>query len=163
MALQRKTYLIEDAMLEKMEILREKNTHLTQVDVIRAAINAYWKLTFKYGTDPLEGSMRGSSVTMEEKAKRKAQSKMAEKKAELDMKLQPKKDMCVNLLGGKVVEQPDGSLICEWQTHDTRHSHDQSVPIQMVGDYLLNNLYIPDKETVLKARPELRLAPKLKK
>jgi hypothetical protein len=95
-------------------------------------------------------------MSIQQKAELKAEAKIAEKKAEEELKLQPKKQMCTEMLGGVVVDRGGGALVCEWQTHNTRVSEDQSISLSMVGDYLLNNLYIPDKETVLRARPDLK-------
>ncbi len=158
MDLIRKTFLLEDKMLEKIEILRKQNTHLTQVDVIRAAVNLYWKDTFKYGTDPLlnSGSAIGGGNTVEAKAMSKVQRKLAEKKAEQDLKDAPKIKICLDELCGEIVTNPQGAKMCRWNTYSPDTTESQMVQISQVGKYLVENQFIPDKETVLKQRPELK-------
>ena len=150
MTLIRKTYLLEEAMLEKMDILKDKLTLTTDVNVVRTAINLLWKDTFKYGTDPLLNS------SIPEQAEQKVKVKLKVKETVRLLKEQPKIDFCINELHGTVVENAEGVKICHWETHDVSKSHKQSIPLMQCGDYLLENLFIPDRETVLKARPELK-------
>jgi hypothetical protein len=151
----RKNFLIEDTMQEDIEILKKHLRIPTDVAVIRAGIGCLWKDTFKYGTDPRLNLNSSSTSSLESIAERKVKLKIAEEKVKEDLKNQPKINRCIYDLGGEVITNSDGSMTCKWQTHDTRHSYDQEVGIEQCGEYLLNNLFIPDRATVLKARPEL--------
>tara|TARA_R110002126_G_scaffold17316_4_gene67742 strand:+ start:4332 stop:4820 length:489 start_codon:yes stop_codon:yes gene_type:complete len=158
MKLNRKTFLCTDKQIEMIKFIQEKDGLKSMTSVFDMALKEYYKKSSGYGKDPLmDGSIgTNDAESLEVKAKRKAAAKAAEAKAVEDLRLQPKKDMCINDLKGEVVEQPNGSLVCEWQTHGKKNSEDQTIPLNQVGEYLLQNLYIPSKTAVLKARPELK-------
>jgi len=153
MKLIRKAYLIEDAMLNKMEILKKDLTLTTATNVIRTAINLLWKDTYKYGTDPLLNV--SNSSTVEDVAKRKVLLDVAKKKVAQDLKDAPKINRCLNDLCGEIVINPDGSKMCKWENHNMTNSYEQIIPLNQCGEYLISNLFQPSKEAVFKARPDL--------
>jgi hypothetical protein len=152
MKLLRKTFLLEEKTIEKIEILKEKHTHLTMVDVIRTALNVYWKDTFKYGSDPFLLDLPQKKSSIDGVAERRVQIKQAEEKARQSLKDAPKVAICEIDLGGKVITNPDGSKSCKYLTHTIRGSEEQIIPLSQCGEYLIDNQWIPNKEAVLKYR-----------
>lgn len=156
MQLTRKTFLCTDTQVEKIDILKYHIGLQTDKAVFDMALESFYKSVFKYGTDPLVGgSATGNDI--ESQANRKILMKQAEGKAKQDLKEAPKKKICVNKLGGTVDINPDGSKLCRWKTYSTMSTpEDQAIPIMQVGEYLLANLFMPTREAVFKAQPELK-------
>ncbi len=145
--------------LEMIDALKKQTGFNKTTQIVIRGIEELYTNTFKYGKDPLIGGSTvgdNSDEAITKQAERKAKLEVAKKKASDDLKLAPKIKICEIDLGGEVVTQENGSQICKWQTHDRNASYDQTIPLFQVGAYLLDNLFQPDKETVLKARPELR-------
>lgn len=152
MKLLRKTFLLEAKTVEKIEILKDKNTHLTMVDVIRTAINVYWKDTFKYGSDPFLLDIPQKKSSIDSAAERRVHIKLAEEKTRQDIKDAPKVAICEVDLEGQVIVNPDGSKSCKYLTHTIKGSDEQIIPLSQCGEYLVDNQWIPNKEAILKYR-----------
>lgn len=152
----KKLISFSDRNLDMMEALMKETGWNTPTQIVRRGIEELYKNTFKYGKDPILGSGNIEVNTIEKIAERKVKLKVAQEKVAQDLKDKPKIDRCLNILKGEIITNPDGSKICKWQTHDAHKSHDQSISLSQCGEYLVDNLFMPDRETVLKARPELR-------
>jgi hypothetical protein len=120
------------------------------------SLKSFYETTYKYGADPFNGGSSSSVVSLENVAERKVKLKLAEEKIKQDIKDQPKIDRCINDLGGEVITNPDGSKVCQWYNHTVKEDQLQTIPLSQCGDYLIDGLWIPSKEAVLKARPKLK-------
>jgi len=129
----------------------------THTQVFIRGVEELYKNTFKYGKDPIMGigSPKTTDVIIENAATIKAKQKKARVLAEAELKLIPKRTMCLVNLGGTITRNEDGTEMCNYKTHDVLKSEDQTLPLIQVGEYLLENQYIPSKEAVLKKRPKL--------
>lgn len=152
----KKLITFSDRNLDMMEAIMAQTGWSTPTEIVKRGLEELYKSTFKYGADPLN-SIGGIGTDIESQAKRKVLSKEAQKKAAQDLKDAPKIAMCLDVLGGEIVTQENGSKICKWENYSTFGKPEpQSIPIHQVGEYLLNSLFIPDRESVLKAHPELK-------
>lgn len=131
-----------------LENLRSEHGAKTYTTIFDMALSALYKKSMTYGRDPFTSEDEKITKRVEEKAKTKVIAKT--------LKEQPKIDRCINELGGEVVENPDGTKVCNYFTHDVNKSYAQSVPIHQCGEYLVEKLFMPDRETVLSARKDLR-------
>ena len=159
-SLKRVTFLVDDAMMEKINVLKKHNTHLSITEVIRASLNAYYKDSFKYGANPLMDDL--SSGTSEEKiikkAEQKAIIKKAEKEANENLLFKPQIDICLNTLGGEIEIDELGFKYCRFTSYGRDASGDatQKVPLKLVDPiYEQTMLFSPSKKAVLAKRPEL--------
>lgn len=94
----------------------------------------------------------------EERAQRKAEEKRLQKEAEELAKIKPKMDMCLNLLKGEIETNSAGDKFCRFtQYHAFGDDTKPMLPIRQVAPIIAEtSLFVPDRETVLKRRPELK-------
>lgn len=159
MQLTRKTFLCTDKQIEIIKALREKYGLKTDTGVFDMALQALQDKASKYGEDLLGIKVDDSPESFAKKAKAKADAKIALKKAEEDAKLQPKIDMCVNLLKGEVETNEAGFKHCRFTSYGRTKADDRSqlIPIKQVDPILLDTMiFNPTKEAVLSHRPDIK-------
>jgi len=104
--LKRKTFLVDQDMLDKMELIRKFESCLTLTEVFRMAINFLYKEgagNYKNNKlNPLVGSVQTTEEYAIKSAQIKAKTKMAMEKAETDERNVQKVSMCEDIYGGKV-------------------------------------------------------------
>jgi len=144
----RKTFLCTEKQMFMLENLKNEHGAKTYTTIFDMALSALYKKSMIYGRDPFTSEDEKLTKRVEEKVKTKEIAKA--------LKEQPKIDRCINELGGVVVENPDGTKVCNYFTHDVNKSYPQTVLIQQCGEYLVEKVYMPDKETVLSARKDLK-------
>ena len=154
--LTRKTFLCTETQLEMLDLLQEKEGVKNKSVIFDMALSHFYRSIFKYGTDPLATGRASLTEDIDKIAKRKVKLKLAEDKAKRDIADEPKIQICLTDLNGKITEDNNGNKYCEWQTHTPTTSDDQKLPIFQIGEYLIGNQYIPTKTAVLKARPTLK-------
>lgn len=114
-----------------------------------AIVELYRSVFPAYKTNPLSLD----PDNLQRKAKAKVALKALETQAEAEMKLQPRIDCCVNDFKGKV---KDG--ICYFTAYSTNKKLDTLEEIDLNSCYpeiAESRVYLPSKEAVLKARPDL--------
>ena len=148
MELTRKTFLCTAKQIEMINILKSRHGVKTDTGIFDMALSGLYAKTISKGEDPLS--------TDEEKIIQTAEKKAKIREVSQSLKDKPKIDRCLNDLKGEIVTNPDGTKVCNYFTHDVNKSYEQSIPLHQCGEYLLDNLFLPDKETVLTARKDLR-------
>lgn len=154
----KKLITLSERQLDMIDALMAETGWSKPTQVILRGIEELYKTTFRYGKDPVGGTVlpQDSDEVITKKAESKAKLEVAKKLAAENLRLKPKIDRCINTLKGEIITNPDGSRLCKYKTHDTSGSYDQSIPINQCGDYLEAGQFMPDKATVLKHRPDLK-------
>jgi len=154
----RKTFLVEESMLEKMELMQAHLSLVTLTDVFRNAINLMYNNSlgdYKYRPDPLLSSSRLEEIAMR-KAEIKVKAKQAGKDAVVDSKYEGKTEICEDILGGRVEEKANGDRVCVFTQYSISGDKEEILPLkQVTADMENTHMYIPSKKAVLKNRPEL--------
>lgn len=148
MKLTRKTFLCTDKQIGMLNFLKNEHGVKTDTGIFDMALSALYKKSTGYGRDPLYSEDEKIVQNVEKKAKLKDAAQA--------LKDKPKIDRCLIDLKGDIVTNPDGTKVCNYFTHDVNKSYEQSIPLHQCGEYLLDNQFLPDRETVLKARKDLR-------
>lgn len=159
MELKRKTFLIDGTMEEKMELLRKHNSFINLTEVFRLAINELYNNTFdyKYKPNPLLPTTATTEETAIKNATIKAKAKHVAKKTAEDLRLESKVNMCNTLLGGEVVENPDGSKVCVFTQYTLSGDNSLRVPLAQVDPIIAEtSLFMPSKAAIFKNRPEVK-------
>lgn len=154
MANPKKLITFSNKSIEMIETLIEEKGYLSISQTVNRGIEELYKTYSKYGKEL--GDKSTADEDIEKQAERKVKFNQAKKEQEEKNKLAPKIKICEVDLGGEVVTNPDGSKICKWQTHDVNKSYDQAIALSQCGEYLIPNVFMPDKDTVLKVRKDLR-------
>jgi len=150
----RKTYLLEEDTVKRIHALKKDLILLTEVSVIRHAINSLWKEQTKYGRDPFDSDNSNEEDSIVRQANRKIKLQEAEQKIKQGAKDKPKVDLC-NELGGTVTENSEGIKVCEYFVHGLLHSEKRIAPLNQLFPNVLSNQWVPSKEIIIKARPDI--------
>ena len=150
----RKTFLLTQTQFDRMEALKGAIGTKSYTGVFESALNALWEKQTKYGRDPFDSSTGSEEESIARQANRKIKLQEAEQKIKQDAKDKPKIDIC-NELGGTLIERADGTKVCEYFVHDLQRSEKRTIPISQLFPQILGNQWIPNKEAVLKARPDI--------
>ncbi len=94
--------------------------------------------------------------TPEERAKFSVDVKLAKKKHTEDIKFTAKKKICEDVLGGEVFKDASGGNSCRYFVYDIEKDEEQILPLDMVNEGYHKHQFFPDKETVMKKRPDVR-------
>jgi len=151
MASNRKLVTLSDRTLEMIEDIKAQIGMDKTSQVITRGVEELYKNYSKYGK-ALGDKVVSDDVAIEKVAERKEKLRFAQEKARLELKLAPKIHICEVDLEGEVITQENGTKICKWYTHDVNGDYEQVIGLNQVGEYLISNLYQPDKATVLKAK-----------
>jgi hypothetical protein len=156
MANPKKLITFSERTLEMSTLIQRKLGLLSTSQVVARGIEELFKEYSKYGKEL--GTDLSTDNDIERQAERKVKQKLAQEKATQDAKEAPKIKICEVDLGGEIITREDGLKMCAWTNYGKTEEEDrkQKVLIHQCGDYLLGNLFQPNKEVVLKARPELR-------
>lgn len=104
------------------------------------------------------GNYMGSNLTQsspEAAGQLSAKRKIAQEQTIKQAKLQEKINVCEVDLMGQVVDDGAGNNYCIYHTHTPKEDFEQKIPLEGVVPALADNLFIPNKEFVLRKRPEL--------
>jgi len=144
-----KSFRFTEQMVEKLNDIIKHEGWQSDISAIISCINLKHSKLF-----PNYAIIRGKSVdeTPEREAERKTDVKMHEQKIKENKKLKEKQFICTEILKGYL--EDDGN-ICVFETHNTKESFIQKMPIMQADESILNTLFTPTKEIVLEARPEL--------
>ncbi len=158
MELKRITFLVDEDILERINLLKKKNVHFNMTEVIRAAINVYYDKSFKYGQDPQsEFSTGDTEDKFIKKAEMKAKAKVVVKEKETSLKQAPKINICLNLLGGEIETNENNDKFCRFNQYTMKETAEQVIPIMQVNEELAeNSLFIPSKKLAQMSLRNLR-------
>ena len=154
----RKAMLFTQKKIDMANIIIDKQGYSSFTEVCSRGIEElYDKYTSSYRSKIIIPNELSSRDIIQTKAKIKIDTKIAEKKYEEDVKWEKKTQICEEVLGGEV-ESGDFGKVCRWTTYSANgNDGEQAVPLAQVHEILAtNNLFFPNKEAVLKARPDLR-------
>lgn len=154
----KKLISFSDRNLDMIDAISKETGWDTPTQVVKRGIEELYKQTFKYGKDPLSIAQDGDSVeTIGKKAERKAEGKRLIKEAEEKAKLAPKIQMCENLLNGEITTNENGFKFCKFTQYTMTDDKECIVPILQVAPIIAEtSLFMPDRETVFKRRPEVK-------
>lgn len=154
-----RTMRFTERQFEMCEAIAEKNGFNSFQGVIDKAIELYYSKTFPmYAINRATGEAAQGVANMgvKEIAKSKVDMRQAQKDAELQIKIDKKKLICERDLHGRVETDESGFHYCFFQVHDTKISVEQKMPLLQADPVIARGLFIPSKEMVFKARPELK-------
>lgn len=149
----RRTIVITERMNEMAEEIAKQKGLTTFTAVVETAISLLHSKTIDYKVLATKNPSTGLSP--EELARVKVQKKNDEKKAEQDMKDEHKAKICERMLFGKVETDTVGHKYCVFSVHNKFESKESKVPLSQADPVIARSVFMPDKATVLKARPEL--------
>lgn len=144
-----------DRQVEMIEEIKEVEGYLTVTEIMHTALRLlYRKAKPAYSNQ----SMMTTSATPEDRAKKKIEIKQATEKVKMDAKIKEKTFICEQILGGKMVKNDSGVLVCKYSNYfaDGTPDEEQTLGIDVVNKSYANYQFFPDKKTVLEKRPELR-------
>jgi hypothetical protein len=142
-------------MNQMIDDLMFKKGYTSVSGLIQTAIGLMYSKEFPaYAVNSLTTGRGGLSP--EEQGEIKARIKQSKEKAEEDAKIAVKKNICENMLFGRVDVGEEDEPICRFTNYTTNTDYDQILPLRMLSTNLANNLFIPSKQAVLNARPELK-------
>lgn len=141
-----------------MQEIMKKQGVPSMTEVFRSAISALYEKTFKYGEDPLNNvSESDTPEIMAKKAKQKAEMKRLELEAEENAKLAPKIELCLSGFAGQIETNENGHKFCRFNQYTLTEDHSMMIPLKAVHESIIeNNVFMPDRETVYKKRPEVK-------
>jgi hypothetical protein len=157
----RKTFLVDQDMLDKMELIRKYESCLTLTEVFRMAIN----LLYKEGVGIYKNNKIGVGIGNNEEyaiknAQLKVKTKMAMEKAEQDERNTKKVSMCEDIFNGEVMEKADGSMVCVYTSYnawDEKLDEVLELPLAQLDTQLADNtVLVPSKDAVFKNRSEIK-------
>lgn len=94
--------------------------------------------------------------TPEERAKESVDLKMAKDNRAKEIKYNAKKNICENVLGGEVFKDASGGFSCRFYTYfEDVEDEEQILPLDNVNEGYAKHQFFPNKEAVLKKKPEL--------
>lgn len=156
----KKLITFSDRNLDMMDALMKETGWNTPTQLVRRGIEELYKQTFKYGKNPLdEAQTSDPKEVMVKKAVAKAEAKKVLKDQEELLKLEPKMNICTNLLGGEVETDENGYKYCVFTMFAPKEENDarQKLPIRQVDALLAEtSLFTPSKEVVFKLRPDIK-------
>lgn len=98
-----------------------------------------------------------TQLTPEQVAENKVEAKELAKRAEQARKEKEKSTICIREMFGRVEDDGNGNRYCVFPTHTTESSSDLKVPLMQASPIIAQtSIWMPSKEVVLKARPELK-------
>ena len=153
----KKLFNYSDTHFKMIEELKKRTGISNANTLLQNALVAYHKSYFPAYAQGNVGII-DPDETKEERAIRRAEEKRITKEAEENEKLKPKIDMCHNLLGGEVETNEKGFKFCRFTMYSTLgDDQSQMLPLAQVAPIIAEtSLFMPDKETVLKKRPDVK-------
>lgn len=150
----RRGILITERMNEMAEKIAQKEGISTFTGVVEAAIRLlYSKTVESYKT--FNPKNKESGLSVQDTARLKIEKRQAEEKVEQDMKDERKTKICERVLFGKVEIDTGGYKYCIFSVHNKFESKESKVPLSQADPVIARSVFMPDKNSVLKARPEL--------
>lgn len=148
-----KAIRFNDRNQEMVDALRDFWGQANDSATIKSAISMAFQKTF-----PAYASAMDKNISPEKLGEMRARQTAAKDKYIDDQKTKEKRNICENILFGKVVEEGDGNMYCEYTnfTPDPAVNYPQKFPLMAVVPSLVDNLFIPSREVVLKRRPKLK-------
>jgi len=158
----KKIITLSDRQLDMIDLISEHTGIEKTTDVIRIGIQELYDKYYKsYKTGQSTRNIGNQSEEdLIKQAMAKGKAKILTEKAEEELRLQPKIDICLNMLKGEIETSPSGSRTCKFKQYnafDESKDADQIVPLNQVGAYLAEtSLFIPAKEVVFKNRKDIK-------
>lgn len=155
----RRTILLTERKDDMVEQIARELGIFTFTAVIENAIDLYHKKTFPSYVvrQSGEGQKETTNLTPSEIAANKVESKELVKKAEQNRKDSEKSLICTRELFGKVIDDGNGNKYCVFPTHTPNASGELKVPLMQASPIIAKtSIFMPSKEVVLKARPDLK-------
>lgn len=157
MKLTRKTFLADDTLLEKMELLRKHNSLLTLTEVFRLSVNTLYNSTignYKFKADP----NLSTNVTVEEVAIKGARLKQKVKQIteeeEQKLRIEKKINMCKDLFNGEMSED---NKYCVFTSYGLKDDTEIKLPVNQIDPIVAqNSLFVPSMESIFKNRKDVR-------
>lgn len=155
----KKIITLSDRQLDMIDLISEHTGIEKTTDVIRIGIQELYDKYYKsYKTG--QSTRNISEEDLIKKATAKSKAKIIGEKAEEELRLQPKIDICLNMLKGEIDTSSSGTKICRFTQYngfDATKDAEQVVPLSQVGAYLAEtSLFIPAKEVVFKNRKDIK-------
>lgn len=157
----RKVIVLSPRHIEMMEILSSQIGLDKSTDLMKRGLEELFRSynpSYKIGNGLRNAVKTEEQLIVEATAKSKA--KIIGEKAEEEARLQPKIDICLNMLKGEIETSSNGSRTCKFKQYnafDESKDADQIVPLNQVGAYLADtSLFIPSKEVVFKNRKDIK-------
>lgn len=156
--LTRKTFLVDESMLEKMDMLMKHHSYINLTELFRHAMNKLYNDTFDYKYKPVTAV---SGLNKEEialkNAEIKAKAKGVTEKVFNDQKLEKKIQMCSDLFDGEVKEDENGNKVCVYTQYTIGGDNEITIPLVQVDPVVASNsVFLPSKEAIFKNRPDVR-------
>jgi hypothetical protein len=146
-----KSISFNDRQLQMIEDLKERKGLSTLASVIHFAL-----AICHAKAEPAYLSIGKKNMTPEERAKFSVDVKLAKTKHAKELVFAKKKQICEAVLGGEVFTDSSGGNSCRFYVYDTEKDEEQILPLESVNESYAKHQFYPDRETVLKERPELR-------
>lgn len=157
----RKVIVLTPRHIEMMEILSSQIGLDKSTDLMKRGLEELFRSynpSYKIGNGLRNAVKTEEQLIVEATAKSKA--KIIGEKAEEELRLQPKIDICLNMLKGEIETSSSGTKICRFTQYngfDAKKDAEQVVPLSQVGAYLAEtSLFIPAKEVVFKNRKDIK-------
>lgn len=151
-----------DRQLEMIDLISEHTGFTKTADIVRIGIQELYDKYYKsYKTGQSSRTLGNQSEeTLVKNAMIKSKAKILTEQAEEEMRLQPKIDICKNVLHGEIETNSNGTKICRFKQYNAffpEKDNEQVVPLSQVGAYLAEtSLFIPAKEVVFKNRKDIK-------
>lgn len=144
-----------------MQIVQELQNHhgiKTFTAIIETALMLFYRETFPAYLMGKQMANGKETRTAEQVAQDKVALKTATKQAEKEADYAKKRRICEVVLGGRVEPDPnvDGEFICYYDDETMEESTHQQLPLYLLNAQYAETQFTPNKEAVLRARPELK-------
>jgi len=142
----RKTYLLDEGLIEVIKKIKSDNHYNSETSVIIEAVN-----TLNRKLNPGYVNQRLATA-----------GKTPEQRAENQMKIQEiKKDReektllsIAEKLGAKIIKLDGGEMRVQYFIYDKNNRYMQEVPLEMMSDELVDNQYHPSMEDIVRRQKE---------
>lgn len=131
----------------------------TVTAVLERGMELLYAKTFPaYSTRQAGGKQKEKTTLKPEQiAVNKVEAKALEKKAEQERKEKEKSTICIRELYGRVEDDGNGNKYCIFPTHTTENTSEMKIPLLQSSPIIAKtSIWMPSKEAVLKARPDLK-------
>lgn len=150
----RKTFLVDEGLVEVIKKLKKDNHYNSETAVIiEAVMSLNRKLNPGYVVSRAETRAKTPEQKLDEEDERKRIKKQREEDAQM---------VIVNALEGRVSIGAGGGKVVKYYTYDRKNRYQQQLPIDMMSEDLIASQYFPTKEDVLarQAKGEVNYDPK---
>lgn len=142
----RKTYLIDEGLIEKIKKIKEENNYNSETAVIIEAVGSLYRKLF-----PGYVEQRKLSAVKSPEERADALIKIN------DIRKQREEEILLDIaerLGAEIVRNDGGGKVVKYYTYDKSNRYLQEVPLTMMTPELIDSQYYPSREEVERRQAE---------